>query len=160
MINIDRLTYGISTCISSKFEKSDISLQKTIDNGFNFWYLKVGYKLSFYADEQKRLHFSMKVSDLEGVFNGMKACIEKNARSNNEIDKTHYLNRKKVSEQKIGIGSEIEIKCRIKKAPNPKIENDERTFYNTLWAYIIQPAMRGVWESMQKSEHAQKRKCA
>lgn len=160
MINTYRFTHGIGNCISEMFEKSNISLQKSMDDSFNFWYLKVGYKLSFYADEQKRLHFSMKVSDLDGICNGIKESIDKNARSNNEIDKTHYLNRKKVSEQKIGIGSEIEIKCRIKTIPNTKKKNDEKTFYNALWEYIIQPAMRGVWESMQKCEHAQKRKCA
>ena len=101
----------------------------------------------------------MEVSD-PGVCNGIKECIEENARSNSEIDKTHYLSRKEVGGRKAGGGSTIEVKCNIKTIPNPERENDEKTFYNTLWAYIVQPTMRGVWESIQKCEHEQKRKCA
>ena len=92
--------------------------------------------------------------------NGIKNCIEENARSNSEIDKTHYLSKKEVGEQKLREGSTVEVKCSIKNIPKQEIENDERTFYNTIWAYIIQPTMQGVWESIQKYEHEQKRKCA
>ncbi len=161
MIDAGRLIRGIDDYISARFNKAGIMLERIADeSSFNFWYLEAGYKLSFYEDEQKKANFSMKVSDLEGIFHGVKECIEENGRSNSEIGKTRYLNKREVSERGAGAGLVIEIKCGIKTIPSFDRENDEKTFYNTLWAYIIQPTMRCVQEFAQKCNQAQKRKCA